>query len=237
MLDLCRRQAEDFSRERGFSPGVTYNLLCLLVAQSCDRYYIWCVDIATRAILDTEDPSAMKLLRNIEEAFARAGISLDRATRTEKGLQRYGRELGIDSREVLRELMSGMVEQILSETKSPQDFGLMPNKVARLLGRTLYAMFKMSKSEKSRTSPLNEEIVAHGKDEKNERKAFVEGIERAMINAVPTLTQPQWTVYWLNVVEDMTLQEIAERMHIAPGTAASHLARAKVKIKNGAFAK
>jgi RNA polymerase sigma factor (sigma-70 family) len=190
------------------------------------------VGSATRgAILkDTTLPAAYRTrAQNSLSERAYCGISLRRAKRLRKRLEL----VNSNPHQALRDTLPKVMPAMILDVDQP-DYARLVSTISHYLDQTLPAL---DKTEKVKVQPLIDERIASPVDTQAERKAFVAGVEKAMVNAVPALTERQWIVSWLNVVDGLTLQEIAQRLSVTVGTAASHLARAKEKIKQGASPK
>lgn len=170
-------------------------------------------------------------------ALAYIGISLKVASRLKRALKQFERS----SYEALWNLIPGVIEtQILPYLQSIDD----PNKklaeFERLPGKTAYALEKVLGATKKSKQAASAQ--AHKKVTVTSLQSLEDVAMREQVTAhqskPPTvyigldrLTKRQREVFTLNKVQGLTLEEIASKLRIAPGTAGSHLARAKRKLE------
>ena len=177
-------------------------------------------------------------------AFADVGISLREAVRLKAALKSDG----ANPYELKRQLLPGAVQnEVLPKLMEISDlderevaFRKLPGKAAYVLEKALGAT---KKTKRPPTVQLNEETTSNGdsleervaREQVNEEalaRPFVpnDGQSESAENIIAQLSPRQRTIYILHEVNRLTLDEISQRLNIAPGTAASHYARAKAKI-------
>lgn len=168
-------------------------------------------------------------------ALAYVGISLKAAKRLRAGLKQYEGS----PYESLWQLIPGVIEtQILPDLWAIDDpekkiagFKKLPGKVAYALEKALGVA---KKPKLPQTTQFDEEAVAKSSrslDERVVREQINEQQLRLVKAKLDRLTGRQREVYILNRKHKLTLREIADRLGIKPGTAASHLARARSVIE------
>lgn len=161
-------------------------------------------------------------------SFADTGISLTKDVKLKAALKLDRADPYEIKRQLLPSVVMNQVVPKLLEIADPLQreaaFRKLPGKAAYALGQVVGVV-----SKKSKPRPAVD-IDANITSELSERVAR-EQINEAARQVMAQLSLSQRNVYLLHEVDKLTLKEIAQQLDIAPGTAASHLSRAKAKIK------
>jgi RNA polymerase sigma factor (sigma-70 family) len=179
-------------------------------------------------------------------SFADTGINLTKDVRLKAALK----EVGADPYQIKRQLLPSVVMskvvpkllEIVDPLNREAAFRKLPGKTAYALGQVVGVIpkkYKRPSGVEPTENVISDEASLHKqlvrelrKDQLTPRRSeFQDNQNKIMLQCLAELSAGQREVYILHEVDKLTLKAIAFQLDIAPGTAASHYSRAKVKVK------